>query len=97
MKQSLRSRLVAYLFKQHGWVSSGDLQRLVMQYTTYTPQNVGRRLRELQEDGQLEVKYINNHAYYKIRDGISPPKQEIIIKGVGHLPSYSELEKAGVV
>lgn len=67
MKKSLRDRLIAYFKKTHGYVASGDLQRLVMQHTSYTPSNVSRRLRELVEDGVLEVQYRQNHAFYRAK------------------------------
>lgn len=68
MKKPLRERLLAYFLKQHGtWISSGELQRIVAEHTTYSPQNVGRRLRELAEDSKLEVKYIKGHAWYRAK------------------------------
>ena len=65
---SLKERLYRYLLKQHGFVASGDLQRIVAERTTYSPQNVGRRLRELVESGDLVVKYIKGHAWYKANE-----------------------------
>jgi hypothetical protein len=62
---TLKQRLERYLRKHHGWIPSADLQKLVMQRTSYTPQNVGRRLRELAEEGKLEVMYVRNHAHYR--------------------------------
>ena len=35
---------------------------MVMKATTYTPQNVGRRLRELENEGELEVRYEKNEG-----------------------------------
>lgn len=68
MKLSLKERLVRYMLKRHTeWVPSGEIQRIVAQYTEYTPQNVGRRLRELENDGTLEVKYVDNHAHYRAK------------------------------
>jgi hypothetical protein len=62
---TLKERLERYLRNNHGWIASGDLQRLVMEKTSYTPQNVGCRLRELAEEGKLEVMYVRNHAHYR--------------------------------
>ena len=31
----------------------------------YTPQNVGRRMRELENENVVEVRYEKNHAYYR--------------------------------
>jgi DNA-binding transcriptional ArsR family regulator len=67
---SLKARLANYFRNNHSmWISSGDLQRIVMQTTSYTAQNVGRRLRELENEGVLEVEYRKNHAYYRARIG----------------------------
>ncbi len=71
MKQSLKARLFLYLYKHPEWIASGELQRLVMEKTTYTAQNVGRRMRELENDGKVIVEYRKGHAYYKI----APPKE----------------------
>lgn len=66
-KLTLRERLVRYLTKHGGWVASGELQRIVSEHTTYTPQTTGRELRLLHEANTLEVKYgEKNHAYYRI-------------------------------
>ncbi len=65
-KETLSERLIKYLRKHAGWVASGELQRLVSAHTTYTPQTTGRVLRQLHEDGVLEVEYLEkNHAWYK--------------------------------
>ena len=68
-KQSLRDRLLKYLKKQHGWVASGDLQRLVVQHTDYTPRTAVRRLEELAEEGELLVQYRKGHAFYSANIG----------------------------
>jgi DNA-binding transcriptional ArsR family regulator len=73
MKQSLSDRLVAYFLKHHSlWIAKGDLQRLVAEYTSYTPENVGRRLRELVEAGKLEVEYRRGHAFYRHKRQFTP-------------------------
>lgn len=65
---SLKDRLLRYLTKKQHWIASGDLQRLVTEKTTYTAQNTGRRLRELQNEGEIEVKYVKGHAWYKLAE-----------------------------
>ncbi len=62
---TLKTRLLKWLRNHPGWIASGDLQRIVMQSTAYTAQNVGRRLRELENEGLIEVRYEKNHAYYR--------------------------------
>lgn len=66
MKLSLTDRLARYCRNNPGWIASGHLQRLALE-KGYTAQNAGRRLRELVEDGVLEVEYRKprNHAYYR--------------------------------
>ncbi len=64
MKQSLKSRLLRYIVAQPDFIASGELQRIVAEKTTYTPQNVGRRLRELTEEGAIAVEYRKGHAWY---------------------------------
>ena len=62
----LKQRLLDYLRRQNGSsVASGELQRLVASRTTYSPQNVGRRLRELENEGKVKVTYIKGHAHYE--------------------------------
>jgi hypothetical protein len=77
---TLRDRLYRYLLKNHGYVSKGALEKLVMQHTTYTADNTGRRLRELAEEGLLEVDIRDGHAWYKAK----PPKstEELRLEGL---------------
>lgn len=72
---SLQERLLRWLKAHPGFHASGDLQRLVMQHTTYTAQNVGRRLRELENEGKIEVRYEKSHAHY--RAIAKPPSLEV--------------------
>lgn len=61
----LKKRLLAYFQKHpHTYVASGDIQRMVTEKTTYTAANATRRLRELAEEGELQVEYRKNHAFY---------------------------------
>lgn len=65
---SLRERLMKYFrVRPDELIPSGHLQRLVATETFYTPSNCSRRLRELQEEGFLEVEYIKNHAHYRLK------------------------------
>ena len=70
MKESLKNRIYKYLAKRDYFVASGDIQRLAMENGFYSPQNSGRRLRELHEEGLLEVEYRKGHAWYRIKNGI---------------------------
>ena len=64
-KLSLRQRLLNYFMERPGRrIASGDVQRLVTQKTKYSASNATRRLRELAEEGYLNVEYVKNHSYY---------------------------------
>ena len=79
---SLRDRLARFL-KAHysnAWIASGDLQRIVADKTEYTPQNVGRRLRELENESVVEVKYVRGHAYYRFNG--RPPVDQLIARSL---------------
>lgn len=65
-KESLKDRIYRYLSNNKCWVSSGDLQRLVMQHTTILPRTTVRRLQEMVTEGRLEVEYRKkHHAFYR--------------------------------
>ena len=64
-KLTLRNRLLAYYRKRPNQrIASGDIQRIVVATTSYTPANATRRLRELAEDKLLMVDYKKGHAIY---------------------------------
>jgi DNA-binding transcriptional ArsR family regulator len=70
---ALKDRLAAYLKRHYSqaWIASGELQRIVAAKTDYTPQNVGRRLRELENEGTVQVRYERGHAFYRYKAGDS--------------------------
>lgn len=79
---TLKERLLRYLQARPGVrVSSGELQRLTVERTTYTAQNAGRRLRELAEDGIVEVSYTKNHAYYTYQPPKTQQVREVVVEG----------------
>lgn len=63
---SLKERLARYLRNNRGWIAKGQLEDLVRQKTSFTAENTGRRLRELENDGVLEVQIRKGHAYYRV-------------------------------
>jgi hypothetical protein len=82
MKLTLKQRLLRYLQARPGVrVSSGELQRLTVEKTTYTAQNAGRRLRELAEDGIINVDYVRNHAYYTYQPPATRQVRRVVIEG----------------
>lgn len=71
---SLRQRILAYHKRNTGvWIPKGEILRLVTQNTSYTSDNAGRRLREMAEDGDLQVKQVKGHAHYSYQ----PTKQTV--------------------
>jgi len=60
------------LRKHTEWIPKGKLLRLVNEKTRYTSENAGRRLRELEVSGQLEVKYVKGHAHYRAKPSTEP-------------------------
>lgn len=81
MKTSLRQRILSYYQRNTGvWIASGEIQRLVTNNTKFSPSNATRRLRELQNDGLLEVKYEKGHALYRYIPH-SKRVQEYVVQG----------------
>lgn len=72
--QSLKNRILSYLEKHGGWVASGEIQRRALDVGYSSPQNAGRRCRELVEDEKLEVEYRHGHAWYRAKT----PKQRSV-------------------
>lgn len=87
-KISLRDRLMRYLLKQHGWVASGDLQRLVVAHTSYTPRTAVRRLEELANEGKLKVEYRKGHAFYRAKQN---NRAEILAENQRMITWFNEL------
>lgn len=65
---TLKERLAKFMRAHHGWISSGELQRIVAEKTLYSPSNATRRLRELAEEGILERQLRRGHAYYRLKE-----------------------------
>lgn len=81
MKLSLSKKIENYLRRKECWVASGEIQRIAMENGYYSPQNTGRRLRELHEEGILEVEYREkNHAWYRFNQNHYPKKPKVEIK-----------------
>lgn len=70
---TLIQQLTAYLRAANTFLASGDLQRRRWYDTRgklATPSNISRRLRELENDGLIEVKIVNGHAHYRIKQEV---------------------------
>jgi hypothetical protein len=67
---SLKQKLERYLRNNHGWVSKGAIYDLARERTGATGEHTGRRLRELTEEGLLEVQCRKGHAYYRIKEAV---------------------------
>jgi hypothetical protein len=79
------------MLKRHTeWVSSRELQVLILQNTGCLPRTGIRRLQEMVEDGDLDVQIRGKMAWYKAKDASASPKtgpQRIFIPGVGLIPN----------
>jgi len=64
---SLKERLARYLRNNHGWIPKGKICDLAREKTGATGEHTGRRLRELTEEGRLEVQYRRGQAYYRLK------------------------------
>lgn len=83
-KLSLSERLERYIKNRPGeWVASGDIQRIVSEKTKYTASNATRRLRELAEDGTLEVEYRKGHSFYRaVKPQYERRREVVVVDGV---------------
>jgi len=77
MKNSLKSRLLTFLQRQGGEVSSGYLQKRADEFG-YTGSYASRQLRLLAEEGKIQVMYKGRtkHAYYSAG---KPKKTEVYL------------------
>src|SRR4051794_28904927 len=76
MSQYLKPQFLKFLAANPGFQASAAIQR--MEWRDHhgklaSAQNVGRRLRELVNEGKLLVKYRKNHAYYSIAEASQAP------------------------
>jgi DNA-binding transcriptional ArsR family regulator len=80
---SLKDRIYAYCQKRPGVaIPSGEIQRLVVERTSYTPANASRRLRELAEDGLLKVEQVKGHAHYTYQPTVRKVRRVEVVDGV---------------
>lgn len=84
---TIKASLVKFLASNPGWHASATIQR--MEWRDHrgklaSAQNVGRRLRELVNEGKVVVEYRKNHAFYSIAEAGRPRRQV-----VEHLPDGS--------
>ena len=92
MKTSLKNRITNWLRKKGEWVASGEIQRLVQENGYWSPQNSGRRLRELVVEGILEVEYRKGHAFYRYKQNVKvevKPKVKVVERGNQQVALFS--------
>ncbi len=64
-KIPLRERLLRYLQNHQGqFIAKGALCDLARDKVGATGEHTGRRLRELHEEGLIQVEHRNNHSWY---------------------------------
>ena len=77
MDRSLKQRIKDYLrgwqeTDAMKWIHKGDISDLARQ-AGYSAENTGRRLRELEDEGIVEVRYnVKHHAMYRHRPQNDP-------------------------
>jgi len=70
MKSGCKQRCLRYLQRNAGkWIAKGKICDLARDHGGYTGEMTGRRLRELSQEGHIEVKQEKGHAYYRYMDG----------------------------
>lgn len=86
MDTSLKQLLLNKINSTEGWLSKGSLY-VIAEQEEYSPENVGRRLRELEEEGKIIVDYYKGKRnqtlarYAKLGENKPiPQKPKIIIK-----------------
>lgn len=82
----LKPQLVSYLRQNPEWQSSGNLQRLEWRNNKgklATPSNISRRLRELENEGIVEVIHPKNHAHYRLKAGAPVPMKTVVVQREG--------------
>lgn len=92
MSNSLKQILLNYINSQDTWVSKGSLY-FIAEQEEYSMENVGRRLRELAEEGKILVSYYlgkrNQELSRYSRLGTAqkvPEKQKVeIVNGIAYL------------
>jgi DNA-binding transcriptional ArsR family regulator len=82
MKLTLKQRLLRYLESRPGVkIASGELQRLTVERTSYSPANATRRLRELAEDGLIKVEQVKGHSHYWYDPPATRQVRRVVIEG----------------
>jgi len=56
--------LLRFLQRNHGYFHKEELIRIAKQHTNYSSENIGRRLRELEEDGLIKPEYQKGQVWY---------------------------------
>jgi hypothetical protein len=72
---ALKDRIRRYLLKSHGWAPKGVICDLARERVGATGEHTGRRLRELENEGVLEVEYRKGHAWYRAK--VDPVKAQL--------------------
>jgi hypothetical protein len=78
MKHSVKEQLFRYLRANPGSHAKGNLER--MEWRTRegklaTPENIGRRLRELENEKKIQVEQRKNHDWYSVSSAHVPKRQ----------------------
>jgi hypothetical protein len=77
----IKKQLYRYLQQNPGWHAKGSLERMEWRTrngTLATADNIGRRLRELAEAGNILVEERKGHAWYAIKPSHAKPRYRLV-------------------
>lgn len=90
---SLKLTILNHLKAQPSWVHKGELGRLAVTQWGYENENMGRRCRELENEGKIRRKLFQNaktgvwEAWYKWADSSMEERGAEDLKTQGSIPS----------
>lgn len=87
--ETLKEILYNYINEAEGWVTKGQLFLLAEQ-NGYSPENGGRRARELVNEGKIQVSYYTGKKHQKLARYAKIGERQQIYK-----PTFKEIERDG--
>ena len=66
MKQTVKNSILSYLSEKPDWVYGGTLEKAIGEIAKCKQSNVGRRCRELQDEGKIERRIKDGVVQYRL-------------------------------
>lgn len=77
MGTGCKARCLNFLRKNAGkWYAKGHICDLARAHGGYTGEMTGRRLRDLERAGEIEVKQVDGHSHYRWNGGTERKRME---------------------